>query len=51
MIALKEREKVLELFNSATFDPRVPPPRDEPDMSLDDAIRIIQTHERARQVD
>jgi hypothetical protein len=45
----QERDKVLELFNAPVFDPRVPAPKDEAAMSVEDAIQLLQRHERARQ--
>jgi len=47
---LKERERILDDLGAKTLDPRVKPPEPEPEpMSVEQAIRIIQIHERARQ--
>jgi hypothetical protein len=47
---IKEREKILEDLSAATLDPRVKEPEPEPEpMSVEQAIRLIQIHERARQ--
>lgn len=47
---LKERERVLDDYDAQTLDPRLKDPEPEPEkMSLEQAIQIIQIHERARQ--
>lgn len=47
---LKERERVLDDYDAETLDPRLKPPEAEPEkMTVEQAIRIVQIHERARQ--
>lgn len=47
---LKEREKVLDALDAARIDPREREPEKEPlPMSVEEAVRIVQMHERARQ--
>ena len=46
----QERDKLLESLNPQLFDPRkVVDPATQEDMSSEQAIRLIQVHERARQ--
>jgi len=48
--ALKERERILDDLGAKTLDPRLKDPEPEaPVMTVDQAIRLIQIHERARQ--